>query len=164
MMKIAMIDGETIGDIAECTSLFPNTSFPKSGPDSEWLTLNSAAEVVTFLDFNSATQKNESVAPYLSDGKVYTRRVTDMTDAEKAAVVTAANAQTAASNRAKRDSLLAQSDWMVIKSQETNTTLDSDWAAYRQALRNITTHENWPNLESASMTGDSAGDWPVKPD
>jgi len=79
-------------------------------------------------------------------------------------VVTAANAQTAASNRAKRDSLLAQSDWMVIKSQETNTTLDSDWAAYRQALRNITAHENWPNLESASMTGDSAGDWPVKPD
>jgi hypothetical protein len=163
MMKIAILDGDTIGDIADCTSLFPNTSFPKSGPDADWLTSNSAAEVVTFLDFNSATQKNESVAPYLSGGKVYTRRVTDMTNAEKAAVVTAANAQTAASNRAKRDSLLTQSDWMVIKSQETDTTLNSDWAAYRQALRNITAHENWPNLESASMTGDSAGDWPVAP-
>ena len=162
-MKIAILDGDTIGDIADCTSLFPNTSFPKSGPDADWLTSNSAAEVVTFLDFNSATQKNESVAPYLSGGKVYTRRVTDMTNAEKAAVVTAANAQTAASNRAKRDSLLTQSDWMVIKSQETDTTLNSDWAAYRQALRNITAHENWPNLESASMTGDSAGDWPVAP-
>ena len=163
MMKIAILDGNTIGDIAECTSLFPNTSFPKSGPDADWLTSNSAAEVVIFLDFNAATQKNESVAPYLSDGKVYTRKVTDMTNAEKAAVVTAANAQTAASNRAKRDSLLTQSDWMVIKSQETDTTLNSDWAAYRQALRNITAHENWPNLESASMTGDSAGDWPVAP-
>jgi hypothetical protein len=53
---------------------------------------------------------------------------------------------------------------MVIKSQEIDTTLDSDWAAYRQALRNITAHSNWPNLESASMTGDDAGDWPVKPD
>jgi len=164
MMKIAILDGDTIGNIADCKSLFPNTSFPKSGPDADWLTSNSAAEVVTFLDFNSATQKNESVAPYLSDGKVYTRRVTDMTDAEKAAVVTAANAQTAASNRATRDALLAQSDWMVIKAQETSTTLDSDWATYRQALRNITAHSSWPNLESASMTGDSAGDWPVKPD
>ena len=163
-MKIAILDGDTIGNIADCKSLFPNTSFPKSGPDADWLTSNSAAEVVTFLDFNSATQKNESVAPYLSDGKVYTRRVTDMTDAEKAAVVTAANAQTAASNRATRDALLAQSDWMVIKAQETSTTLDSDWATYRQALRNITAHSSWPNLESASMTGDSAGDWPVKPD
>jgi len=163
MMKIAILDGDTIGDIADCKSLFPNTSFPKSGPDSEWLTLNSAAEVVTFLDFNAATQKNESVAPYLSDGKVYTRKVTDMTNAEKAAVVTAANAQVAASNRATRDALLAQSDWMVIKSQETSTTLNSDWATYRQALRNITAHENWPLLESASMTGDSAGDWPVAP-
>ena len=164
MMKIAILDGDTIGNIADCKSLFPNTSFPKSGPDADWLTSNSAAEVVTFLDFNSATQKNESVAPYLSDGKVYTRRVTDMTDAEKAAVVTAANAQTAASNRATRDALLAQSDWMVLKAQETSTTLDSDWATYRQALRNITAHSSWPNLESASMTGDSAGDWPVKPD
>ena len=164
MMKIAILDGDTIGNIADCKSLFPNTSFPKSGPDADWLTSNSAAEVVTFLDFNSATQKNESVAPYLSGGKVYTRRVTDMTDAEKAAVVSADNAQTAASNRATRDALLAQSDWMVIKAQETSTTLDSDWATYRQALRNITAHSSWPNLESASMTGDSAGDWPVKPD
>ena len=163
-MRIAILEGDTIGNIADCKSLFPNTSFPKSGPDADWLTSNSAAEVVTFLDFNSATQKNESVAPYLSDGKVYTRRVTDMTDAEKAAVVTAANAQTAASNRATRDAFLAQSDWMVIKSQETSTTLDSDWATYRQALRNITAHSSWPNLESASITGDSPGDWPVKPD
>ena len=164
MMKIAILDGDTIGNIADCKSLFPNTSFPKSGPDSDWLTSNSAAEVVTFLDFNAATQKNESVAPYLSGGKVYTRRVTDMTNAEKAAVVTAANAQTAASNRATRDALLAQSDWMIIKAQETSTTLDSDWATYRQALRNITAHSNWPNLESSSITGDSPGDWPVKPD
>jgi len=163
-MRIAILDGDTIGNIADCKSLFPNTSFPESGPDADWLTSNSAAEVVTFLVFNAATQKNESVTPYLSGGKVYTRRVTDMTNAEKAAVVTAANAQVAASNRATRDALLAQSDWMVIKAQETSTTLDSDWATYRQALRNITAHSSWPNLESASMTGDSAGDWPVKPD
>ena len=163
MMKIAQLDGSNIGDIAECTALFPNTSFPKSGPDAEWLTLNECAEVVTFLPFDAATQKNESVTPYLSGGKVYTRRVTNMTDAEKAAVVTANNAAAAASNRAQRDALLAESDWMVIKSQETSTTLNADWATYRQALRDITGHAKWPNLASAAPDG-SGGDWPAAPE
>ena len=163
MMKIAQLDGSNIGDIAECTALFPNTSFPKSGPDAEWLTLNECAEVVTFLPFDAATQKNESVTPYLSGGKVYTRRVTNMTDAEKAAVVTANNATAAVNNRAQRDALLSESDGMVIKSQETSTTLNSSWATYRQALRDITAHENWPNLTSAAQDG-SGGDWPAAPE
>ena len=162
MMKIAQLDGSDIGDIADCKVLFPNASFPKSGPNAEWLTLNECAEVVAFLPFDAATQKNESVTPYLSGGKVYTRRVTDMTDAEKAAVVTANNAAAAASNRAQRDALMTESDWMVIKSQETSTTLNSSWATYRQALRDITGHENWPNLASAAPDG-SGGDWPAAP-
>ena len=163
MMKIAQLDGSTIGDIAECKVLFPNTSFPKSGPDEGWLTLNECAEVVTFLAFDAATQKNESVTPYLLDGKVYTRRVTNMTSDERAAVVTANNAIAAANNRARRDALLAESDWMVIKSQETSTTLNADWATYRQALRDIPTHSNWPNLEMADRDG-SGGDWPSAPE
>ena len=156
MMKIAQLDGSTIGDIADCKVLFPNTSFPKSGPDEGWLTLNECAEVVTFLAFDAATQKNESVTPYLSDGKVYTRRVTNMTSDERAAVVAANNATAAVNNRAQRDALLAESDWMVIKSQETSTALDSDWSTYRQALRDIPTHSNWPNLAS--------DDWPSAPE
>ena len=163
MMKIAQLDGSTIGDIADCKVLYPNTSFPKSGPDEGWLTLNECAEVVTFLAFDAATQKNESVTPYLSDGKVYTRRVTNMTSEEQAAVVAANNATAAVNNRAQRDALLAESDWMVIKSQETSTTLDADWSTYRQALRDIPTHSNWPNLASAAPDG-SGGDWPSEPE
>ena len=161
-MKIAQLDGSTIGAIADCRVLYPNTSFPKNGPDADWLSTNSCAEVVTFLAFDAATQKNESVAPYLSDGKVYIRRVTNMTSEEIAAVVTANNATAAANNRAQRDALLAESDWMVIKSQETSTTLDADWSTYRQALRDIPTHSNWPNLASAAQDG-SGGDWPSAP-
>lgn len=161
-MKIAQLNGATIGKIADCTVLFPNTSFPKRGPDADWLSTNSYAEVITFLAFDAATQKNESVAPYLSDGKVYIRRVTNMTSEEIAAVVTANNATAAVNNRAQRDALLAESDWMVIKSQETSTTLNADWATYRQALRDIPTHSNWPNLVSPSPDG-SGGDWPVEP-
>ena len=161
-MKIARLDGSNIGEIAEHKSLFPNTSFPKAGLDADWLAANSCAEVVVFLAYDSATQKNESVTPYLSDGKVYIRRVTDMTSDEQAAVVTAANAATATRNRTERDKRLASCDWVVTKALEAAGAVPSAWVTYRTALRDITTHANWPNLESPDLDG-NGGDWPVEP-
>jgi len=161
-MKIARLDGSTVGEIAEHKSLFPNISFPKAGPDADWLAANSCAEVVVFLAFDSATQKNESVTPYLSDGKVYTRRVTDMTSEERAAVVTAANAEVAIRNRAERDNRLASCDWVVTKALEASGSVPSAWVTYRTALRNITAHSNWPNLAYPDMDG-TGGDWPTIP-
>ena len=161
-MKIARLDGSTIGEIAEHKSLFPNTSFPKSGPDSDWLAANSCAEVVVFLAYDSATQKNEGVDPYLSGGKVYTRRVTDMTSDERAAVVNAANAEVATRNRTERDKRLASCDWVVTKALESGGSVPSAWVTYRTALRDITNHSNWPNLNYPDMDG-SGGDWPVEP-
>jgi len=161
-MKIARLDGSTVGEIADHKSLFPSTSFPKSGPDAAWLAANSCAEVVVFLAYNSATQTNEGVDPYLSGGKVYTRRVTDMTSDERAAVVTAANAATATRNRAERNRRLATCDWVVTKALESGGSVPSDWATYRTALRNITAHASWPNLSSPDMSG-NGGDWPTEP-
>jgi len=161
-MKIARLDGSTVGEIAEHKSLFPNTSFPASGPDVDWLAANGCAEVVVFLAYDSATQKNEGVDPYLSGGKVYTRRVTDMTSDERAAVVTAANAATATRNRAERNRRLAICDWVVTKALESGGSVPSNWSTYRTALRNITTHANWPNLSSPDMSG-NGGDWPTEP-
>jgi hypothetical protein len=161
-MMIARLDGSTVGEIADHKSLFPNTSFPKAGPDADWLAANSCAEVVVFLAYDSATQKNESVTPYLSDGKVYTRRVTDMTSDEQAAVVAAANAATATRNRTERNRRLATCDWIVTKALESGGSVPSDWATYRTALRNITTHANWPNLNYPDMNG-NGGDWPTEP-
>ena len=161
-MKIAKLDGSTIAEIAEHKSLFPNTSFPKSGPDADWLAANGCAEVVVFLAYDSATQKNESVTPYLSDGKVYTRRVTDMTSDERAAVVAEANATTATRNRAERDKRLAACDWVVTKALEAGGSVPSAWVTYRTALRDITAHANWPNLAYADMEGNNS-DWPTEP-
>jgi len=160
-MKIARIDGSNIGEILEHKTLFPKTSFPKAGPDSDWLAANSCAEVVS-LPYNSATQKSESVTPYLLDGKVHTRRVTDMTADERAKVVTASNNHMASFNRSDRNSRLAKCDWVVTKALESGGSVPSDWATYRTALRNITTHANWPNLVSPDLDG-SGGDWPVEP-
>ena len=161
-MEIARLDGSTISEIADHKSLFPNTSFPKAGPDATWLAANGCAEVVKYLAYDSATQKNESVTPYLSDGKVYTRRVTDMTSDEQAGVVTAANAATATRNRAERDKRLASCDWVVTKALEAAGAVPSAWVTYRTALRDITAHANWPNLNYPDMDG-NGGDWPTEP-
>ena len=55
--------------------------------------------------------------------------------------------------RTKRDKLLSECDWVVVKAKETNTEISSDWATYRQALRDITSQETFPT----SVT------WPNKP-
>ena len=153
-MKIARLDGSKVGEIADHKTLFPNVSFPASGPDATWLADNSCAEVVKFLAFDSATQKSEGVDPYLDDGKVYTRRVVDLTLDD----IASRTAALEASNRKQRDRLLAETDYMAL----TDVPMSSGVTAYRQALRDITTHANWPNLAYPDMDG-NGGDWPTKP-
>jgi hypothetical protein len=65
------------------------------------------------------------------------------------------DSKAAEDNRKKRDDLLTETDWVVVKAQETSTEVPAEWSTYRQALRDITTHDNWPHLED--------GDWPTKP-
>jgi hypothetical protein len=62
------------------------------------------------------------------------------------------NAEVVHNIRSKRNKLLADSDWIVIKSLETNTDY-TDWKVYRQALRDITSQATFPNVV-----------WPTKPE
>ena len=62
------------------------------------------------------------------------------------------DAKTATANRTKRDTLLAETDWVALS----DVTMSADMTTYRQALRDITSHANWPNLDEA--------DWPTKPE
>jgi len=54
--------------------------------------------------------------------------------------------------RAKRNKLLADSDWIVAKFYDQQEAIPENWAAYRQALRDVTLqpgfpyHITWPNL------------------
>ena len=54
--------------------------------------------------------------------------------------------------RTKRNTLLAETDYMALS----DVTMSSAMTTYRQALRDITTHANFPNLDEA--------DWPTKPE
>ena len=55
--------------------------------------------------------------------------------------------------RKERNQLLAECDWMVIKSYERNENIPVEWEVYRQALRDITAHEGFPYTVK----------WPEKP-
>jgi len=81
------------------------------------------------------------------DGNV----VTTTKAQHEAAYQAGLDAKVAASNRTKRDTLLAETDWTGMS----DVTMTSDMTTYRQALRDITAHANWPNLVDA--------DWPTKP-
>jgi hypothetical protein len=55
--------------------------------------------------------------------------------------------------RSKRDGLLAETDWVVVKAQETGEAVPAAWATYRQALRDL-----------PANTADPANPvWPTKP-
>lgn len=54
--------------------------------------------------------------------------------------------------RAQRNNLLAETDWVVIKAQETGQEISRAWLEYRETLRNITLQTNLQNIN-----------WPVKP-
>ena len=57
------------------------------------------------------------------------------------------------SARAKRDRLLAESDWVTIRATDTSNPVPDDWQTYRQALRDITEQSGFPdNVE-----------WPTAP-
>jgi hypothetical protein len=85
------------------------------------------------------------------DGNV----VTTTKAQHEAAYQATLDAKTATANRTKRDTLLAETDWLTMRSSDTATPMPAAWHTYRQALRDITSHANWPNLEEA--------DWPTKP-
>lgn len=61
--------------------------------------------------------------------------------------------QAAFNIRQRRDSMLAETDWLVIRSIETQIPLDSNMQAYRQALRDITSQSGFPY----------SVEWPTKP-
>ena len=61
--------------------------------------------------------------------------------------------QAEANIRQKRDRLLKDTDWIVIKAYERNENIPAEWEVYRQALRDITGQEGFPY----NVT------WPTKP-
>ena len=163
-MFVAIVTDGQIANTGKLKDLFPNTSFPASGPNDEWMTENNVQIVVNFKAHDSATQKLEVVDPYLEDGTVYDINVVDLTADEISANTSAADARAEKAVRDQRNRLLAESDWTQMADSPLTDEEKSAWATYRQALRDITSHANFPNLNSGDQFDGTGSDWPAKPE
>ena len=129
-MQIAIIENGNVTQVGDYRELFPNTSFPASGPSDAWLAENNAKKVNLFKEHDSLTQKLAQVAPYVDGDFVSTVQVESLTAEEIQSAKDSAMAQL----RGNRNNLLAQCDWTQIP----DCTVDKQaWATYRQALRDF---------------------------
>jgi hypothetical protein len=86
-MNIAKIDNGNIvvGDYKE---LFPNTSFPVTGPNDDFFTENNCLKVSQFKAHDRATEMLVGCDPYEENGVVYTVEVQTRPDPVETVVIT----------------------------------------------------------------------------
>lgn len=64
--------------------------------------------------------------------------------------------ETSAQVREMRDQFLRESDPIVFKAVEGNSSVSTQWSTYRQALRDLPSHDDFPFLTES--------DWPTSPE
>jgi hypothetical protein len=163
-------DGAITATASTVQKLFPNTSFP-SGPNTDFLTENNVKSVV------NAEQKNRTYY-YVTSGNIelvdgvptqkYTNTARPLAD-ETVNGSVVQGLKTVITNKVKGNAgtLLAKTDWMVIRKAERDVAIPSATATYRAAV--IT---ECARLESAiAGAGDvdalatvmEAQNWPEEP-
>jgi len=113
---------------------FSYARFKYSDPAQHDAEFQEAREVTPVLNGVVATQAWEIVEKYTADEKAayIAKRDADRLEAAKV------------SARAQRDSLLAGSDWVVIRAYETNSNIPAEWELYRRALRDVPQQPGFP--------------------
>lgn len=136
-MQIAIVENGAVVKVGDYRELFPNTSFPPSGPSQEFMADNGCLGVTISKPHDRRTEKLVPATPYVEDGQVFTVAVEAKTQAE----MDADAASQAANVRAQRNRLLAECDW----TQLSDSPVDKQaWANYRQALRDISAQAGFP--------------------
>jgi hypothetical protein len=148
-MLIAIVNGQTVEQVGDYQVLFPNTSFPASGPTDEWMAENSCMKVNLYKPYDIDTQKLVSVPPYIEEEWVYTVQVEQLSTEELQQIKNTKKSQ----NKNQAQTLLQQTDWVEIPSvsDSSNTphlTNKSEFDTYRLTLRviavNPTVTVEWP--------------------
>lgn len=159
-MLIAKVQDGQVTDVADYQSMFPNTSFPPSGPSDEFMVENGCMYVNVFLPYDQNTEKLVAVAPYIQVDDpaqplqwVYTVQVEPLTPEELAQREEAARQ----ANKSQASSLLSATDWTAIPSVADPAQSDpylanqSEFLAYRNQLRKIAVNppvvvDVWPTI------------------
>jgi len=151
-MKIAIISNNAVTQVGDYWELFPNVSFPSSGPNPEWMTENSCLPCNLYLNHDPLTQTLEPSNPVINNGMVDLVQVVQLT----ADQITANKASALASIKATRNALLNASDYTQIT--DNPNPKKSQWATYRQDLRDIP-----ETIASGNLDPRIWNDWPHDP-
>lgn len=146
-MLIAKIQDGQVFTVADYRSLFPNTSFPSTGPSPEFLAENSCMTVTVFKPYDANTQKLEPADPYIEGDTVYTVAVEPLTEEE----IAAQEASKKAKVKAQAMALLSETDWTQMP--DVALVNKDAFTTYRAELRAIALN---PPVEVT--------EWPVKPE
>lgn len=136
-MNVAIISNGQVTKVGDYRALFPQTSFPASGPSDEFLAANSAMKVNVWMPYDEATEKLSACEPYIDGDWVYTVEVMPLTPED----IEARNEAQAQSVRAQRDQLLLACDWTQLSDSPVDPL---PWSAYRQELRDVPQQAGFP--------------------
>lgn len=141
-MLIAKIQNGTVSQVAEHRELFPNTSFPVTGPSEQWLNEHGCMIVTVWKAHDRVTEKLVPADPYIEDGQVFTVAVESKTQQEIDATQAAADAASQVANEARAKRELEASDWSELPTvrdtnMEPHLVNATAFDAYRVALRAI---------------------------
>lgn len=96
-MQVAKIENGAIAAVDDHRAMFPNVSFPPTGPSEQFMEENNIVYVNSFIDHNPNVQRLISVEPYISEGVVYNVAVQIIPEGELYAIAQAQQAQLVAS-------------------------------------------------------------------
>lgn len=148
-MEIALINNGNVTQVGNYGDLFPNISFPTSGPSDEFLAENNAKKVSRFKPYDSLTEQLTQSFPYIENDWVYVVEVTTLTPEQ----VQSAKDSAMANIKATRNQLLSACDWTQMP--DVDFTKKILWATYRQTLRDLPSTITDPRTFTA---------WPHDPD
>ena len=112
-------------EIAEHTSMLPNTSFGVGGPTLAQIEEFGYLQVNVWKPYSHATEKLVAVAPYIEYGQVFTVQVEKKTQEELDADIASFDA---ADKAARAEAYRTESDPLFFKAQRGEATME-EWIA-----------------------------------
>ena len=150
-MLIAQLTNGVVTNVADYQSMFPDTSFPSSGPNADFMVQNNCMYVNVYLPYDSQTQKLVPATPYIQVDDpaqplnwVYTVEVAELTPEE----IQQMHDSQAAQNQATASQLLYATDWTTIPdvinpANNPYLTNQAEFLAYRNTVRKIAVNPTW---------------------
>lgn len=140
-MLIAKVQDNQVLEVADYRAMFPNTSFPPSGPSESFMADNDLLGVTVWKAHDLEAEKLVPAEPYIENSQVFTVAVAPLTEEE----LQARADSKAASVRAERNARLAACDWTQLDDANLDNALKLEWRDYRQALRDISSQSGFPH-------------------